>query len=167
MNCQFIEENLIDIVEGRLPAETQREIDAHLNSCNRCAVLTGRFAQLWQTWQDPVPVEPSPTFLSQLRQRIEESQDKGLTFPLLLSGWQRQVRVAAAVATMVVGVLFGNYLGQGPVGDAVAPSTQLTSQESQESSLPAEQLFDYYLGGLEDFPSGSVAEFYVNPGQNS
>jgi predicted anti-sigma-YlaC factor YlaD len=166
MNCQFIRDNLIDIVEERFPAETRKEIDAHLNSCKKCAVLTDRFAQLWQTWQDPVSVDPSPAFSLQLWQRIQKSEEKGLPVPFLLSGWQRRLRTTAAVAAMVVSVLAGNYLGRVPAGDAVDSSRQLTSQETQESTIPAERLFDYYFGGLEDFPSGSVGEFYVNPGQN-
>lgn len=167
MNCQFIRDNLIDIVEERFPAETRKEIEAHLRSCDRCAVLTGRFAQLWQTWQDPVSVKPSPAFLSQLWQRIEKSEERKLAVPFLLSSWQRRFRTAAVVATMVIGVLLGNYLGRVPVESGSDSSQQMTRQEVQESTLPAEQLFDYYLGGLDDFPSGSVGEFYVNPGQNS
>ncbi|KPJ59350.1 MAG: hypothetical protein AMJ46_11480 [Latescibacteria bacterium DG_63] len=166
MNCRFIQDNLIDIAEEKFPAETRKEIDVHLRSCNRCADLTTRFAQLWQTWQDPVSVKPSPAFLSQLWQRIEKSEERRLVVPFLLSSWQRPLRAAVAVATMVVGVLLGNYLGHVPVWNVTDSSQQLTSQEAQENALPAEQLFDYYLGGLDDFPSGSAGEFYVNPGQN-
>jgi predicted anti-sigma-YlaC factor YlaD len=166
MNCEFIRENLIDIVEQTLPEETRKEIDAHLRSCNSCAALTERFARLWQTWQDAASVEPSPAFLPRLWQRIEKSQEKRLIVPFLLSGWERRLRAAAAVASIALGILLGHYLGSSPVTNGVDSSQRLSGREVQEGTLPSEELFDYYLGGLNDFPSGSVAEFYVDPGES-
>ncbi|UCF78059.1 MAG: zf-HC2 domain-containing protein [Candidatus Eiseniibacteriota bacterium] len=166
MDCRFIKDNVIDIVGETLPEDTRKEIEAHLRSCKRCAVLTGRFAQLWQAWEDSVSVEPSPAFLPHLWQRIQESEENRLAVPFLLSGWERWLRPTAAVGTIAVGLLIGYHLGNVPADSGPDSVQRLTGQQTLESVPSAELLFDYYLGGLDDFPSGSVGEFYTDPEQN-
>jgi len=50
---------------------------------------------------------------------------------------------------VLIGVLAGYWLGNFPVRNG------------------AEQFVDYHLGSLDDFPTGSVGEFYVSLGQNN
>lgn len=167
MNCEFVRKNLIDIIEGKLPADTQKEVEAHLESCSRCTGLARRFAQVWQVWQDPMPVKPSPAFWLQLQRRIrdaEQSKFDILSFPL---GWRRWLRPVAVAATLVIAVLIGHHLGNFPVDNGTDWLRLQTGQEVQQRSSLSLGLFDYYLSGLDDFPTGSVGEFYVNPGEDS
>jgi predicted anti-sigma-YlaC factor YlaD len=161
MDCDFIRKNLVDIVERKLPAETQEEIDAHTRSCNGCAGLVERFAQFWQALEQPSRIEPSPDFWIRLQRRIHEPGGKEAQAIPLLLGRAAWLRPAAAVAILVLGILVGNYLGNFLAWGG------LNSFGQQQSSTQTEQLFDYYLGGLDDFPTGSVGEFYVNPGNNT
>jgi len=149
MDCKFVQKNLTDIVEGKLPPELQKQIDSHLRSCNKCASLVERFAQVWQVWEQPVSIEPSPVFWPKLEQRIRESEKKKFAILPLLVGWGRLLRPIAAVATVLIGILAGYWLGNFPVRNG------------------AEQFVDYHLGSLDDFPTGSVGEFYVSLGQNN
>jgi predicted anti-sigma-YlaC factor YlaD len=161
MDCNFIRKNLVDIVERGLPREIEKQIDAHLKSCNGCAALVDRFAHTWQAWGQIERIEPSPAFWFQLQRRIQEREGKKTGIVPQLLGWHAWLRPAAAVAILVLGILVGNYLG-----DFFAWSG-LNSSGQQQAGTQAEQLFDYYLGGLDDFPTGSVGEFYVNPGNNT
>jgi predicted anti-sigma-YlaC factor YlaD len=151
MNCEFVQKNLTDIVEREFPPEMQKQIDAHLSSCHRCASLVERFAQIWQGWEQPVRIEPSPAFWTKLQRRIRESERKKFAILPLLGAWawERWLRPIAAVATLLIGVLAGYHLGNIPVRNG------------------AEQFFEYHLGSLDDFPTGSVGEFYVSLGQNN
>ena len=157
MDCNVIRNNLVELVERGLPREIEKEIDAHLKSCNSCAALVERFAHTWQAWGQLERIEPSPAFWFRLQRRIQEREGKRAGVVPQLPGWAGWLRPAAAVAILVLGILVGNYLG-----DFFA-WRDLNSSGQQQASTQTEQLFDYYLGGLNDFPTGSFGEFYVNP----
>jgi hypothetical protein len=161
MDCNFIRKNLVDIVERKLPAETQEEIDAHTRSCNGCAGLVERFAQFWQVWEQPSRIEPSGDFWIRLQRRFREPGGKEAQGIPLLLGRAVWLRPIAAVAILLIGILAGTHLGNFLVWSGLDSSGQ------QQASTQVEQLFNYYLGGLDDSPTGSVGEFYVNPGNNT
>lgn len=159
MNCKFVEENLIDIVEGELPPEMQKQIDAHLRSCSRCASLVEQFAQVWQVWEQPAHIESSPAFWTKLQRRIRESEEKKSLILPILEGWNRWLRPIAAAATVLIGIVVGYHLGNFPVRKG--------AELSDQRILAAEQFVDDNLGSFYDFPIGSVGEFYVSLGQNN
>ena len=161
MDCKLIRDNLADIVERKLPPETEKRLDAHLESCASCAALVDSFARMWQVWEQPERIEPSPGFWVQLQRRIQEREGTKVRVLPLIVDWAGWIRPVAAVAILVLGVLVGNYLGD------LLVWTGRSASEQQQASPQAKQLFDYYLGGLDDFPSGSVGEFYVTPGNNT
>ncbi|MFH0777827.1 MAG: hypothetical protein V2A71_04265 [Candidatus Eisenbacteria bacterium] len=161
MDCTFIEKHVIDIVERTIPSETAEKIRAHLGSCDRCAGMVRRFALLWERWEHSERIEPSPAFWFQVQRRVRESENEEAGAGAFLLGRARWLRPAAAAAILVVGVFVGSYLG------GYLAWSGLDLSQGQKTGLQAEQLFNYYLGGLDDFPTGSVGEFYVNPGNNS
>jgi len=156
MDCEFIKKNMTDIVEKTLSPDKASEVDAHLVSCNRCASLVTRFAQEWQAWEQE-RIESSPAFWFKLQQRINKTEAQRVGAASLVLGRLRRLQPAAAVAATVACVLAGSYAGRFMAGTAAVTS------ELQASS-GTEQVFQYYLGGLEDSPRGSVGEFYTNPG---
>jgi anti-sigma factor RsiW len=160
MNCKFVQKNLIDIVERKLLPETQRQINTHLRSCSRCTSLVERFAKVWHFGEQPLHVEPSPDFWMQLQRRIRESEKKKFSILPHFVGWERWLRPAIAVATVLIGMLTGHYLGNFLARNGAKLSPQ-------QRNLAAEQFFDDRLGSLDDFPVGSVGEFYASLGQNN
>jgi predicted anti-sigma-YlaC factor YlaD len=156
MNCEFIKKNIADVVERTLPQETLSEVDAHLKSCNNCADLLTRFAHLWQAWEKQEHTQPSPAFWFNLQQRIKKTDEKEVGIPSLILGGARLLRPIATVAALVVAVLAGSYMGRFVAGGGALPS-------QVRASSGTEQVFDYYLGGLDDSPRGSVGDFYTNP----
>jgi len=154
MNCKFVRNNLVGIVEGDLPSEVRKRIDAHLQTCNRCADLVERFAQTWQVWENPTEIEPSPRFWTRLEQRISAVEGKKL-LPLARNG-QRWLRPIVGLATILIGIFFGYQLG-----------SLSTPRAAKEVNSTVDQFVDDNLGSLYDFPVGSVGEFYVNLGQNN
>lgn len=157
MNCKFVRKNLVGIVEGELPSEVRKGIEAHLQSCNRCANLVERFAQAWQAWEHSTGIEPSPLFWTRLEQRIRAAEGRR-TLPLARNG-QRWLRPITALATILIGIFFGYQLG--------SLSTPHSVQSVQQVNSAIEQFVDENLGSLYDFPAGSVGEFYVSLGQNN
>ncbi len=159
MNCKFVRKNLVGIVEGELPSEVRKGIEAHLQSCNRCANLVEQFAQVWQVWEQPAHIESSSAFWTKLQRRIRESEEKKSLILPILEGWNRWLRPIAATATVLIGIVVGYQLG--------SLSTPRSAQSTQQANNAVEQFVDDNLGSLYDFPVGSVGEFYVSLGQNN
>ena len=157
MNCKFVRKNLVGIVEGELPSEVRKKVEAHLQSCNRCADLVERFAQTWQAWENPSGIGLSPRFWTRLEQRISAAEGKE-PLPFARNG-QRWLRPIAALATILIGIFFGYQLG--------SLSTPRSVQSAQQVNSAVEKFVDENLGSLYDFPAGSVGEFYVSLGQNN
>ena len=157
MNCQFIRKHIIDIVEKTLSPDMASEVDAHLESCNHCADLVTRFAREWRVWEKQERIEPSPAFWFKLQQRINKTEAQKVGSASLVPGGVRRLRPAAAFVVLLACVLAGSYAGM-----FAAQTGAVTSQ--MQASSNTEQVFQYYLGGLDDSPRGSVGEFYTNPG---
>ncbi len=157
MDCKFVRKNLVGVVEGQLPPEVRKRIEAHLQTCNRCTDLVEGFTQAWQAWEEPTGIELSPLFWTRLEQRISAAEGKR-ALPLARDG-QRWLRPIAALATILIGIFFGYQLG--------SLSTPRVIQSSEQINSAVEQFVDENLGSLYDFPAGSVGEFYVSLGQNN
>ena len=157
MDCEFIKKNMTDIVEKTLSPDKASEVDAHLVSCNRCASLVTRFAQEWQAWGKQERIESSPAFWFKLQQRINKTEAQKVSAVSLVLGGVRRLQPAVAAVVLVACVLVGSYAGM-----FAARTGEVASQ--LQASSNTEQVFQYYLGGLDDSPRGSVGEFYTNPG---
>jgi anti-sigma factor RsiW len=157
MNCEFIRKNITDIVEKTLSPDKASEVDVHLESCNHCADLVTRFAQEWQAWEKQERIESSPAFWFKLQQRINKTEARYPGVLSLVLGGVRRLQPAVAFVVLVACVLAGSYAGM-----FAARTGEVTSQ--LQASSNTEQVFQYYLGGLDDSPRGSVGEFYTNPG---
>ena len=157
MNCEFIKKNMADIVEKTLSPDKASEVEAHLESCNHCAGLVTRFAREWQAWGKQERIESSPAFWFKLQQRIIKTEARKVGVASLVLGGVRRLQPVAAVGIVVACVLAGSQAGM-----LAARTGTVTSQLQANSST--EQVFQYYLGGLDDSPSGSVGAFYADPG---
>ena len=71
MNCQKVQDQILEHFDKARPAAMQAEFDAHLADCPKCAAFAARQkavdARLTSVL---VPAEPSPIFRSVLRKRI-------------------------------------------------------------------------------------------------
>ncbi len=160
MNCKSVKENLVGLIEKTLPGDRARETEAHLESCESCRELVRDFAQLWLELETPERIVPSPQFWFQLERRWRGRERKSTRAAPTLFGWAYWLRPALAVTVLLVCVLAGTYLGGlFALGD-IASSEQQAGTESQD-------LFDYYLNGLDDYPAGSVGDSYSNSGASS
>ncbi len=157
MNCEFIKKNMTDIVEKTLTPDKASEVEAHLESCSHCARLVTRFAQEWLAWGQQERVQSSPAFWFKLQQRINKTEAQEVGVASLVLGGLCRLQPVAAVAIVVACVLAGSQAGM-----LAARTGTVTSQVQTNSST--EQVFQYYLGGLDDSPSGSVGAFYADPG---
>lgn len=73
--CEQIELRLSDYLDGLLPAEEQRDFDAHVNSCPRCTPLVGEVSRLIGGLHAMEQVEPSPRLVYNILDRTLGPRD--------------------------------------------------------------------------------------------
>ena len=155
--CRIIEKNLIAIVEKHIPDGMLGDIQTHLESCERCELLLQNFTQAWQNLAQKERNEPSPAFSSSLMKRIEAYDQHGTGMKDILFAARRSLRPAAVAFFLLAGILAGYEIGNITENEGrTASATRLT--ESADDELGT----SLYLRNFEDFPKGSMADFYLS-----
>ena len=155
MICQEVEKNLVFYWDNELPRHIRSQIEDHLQSCEKCAELAGRFFTLWDTVSTPERMKPSPYFWTRLKQRVSEKEQKRFSIWDVFGGLVSWTRPAIALAAVVIGILLGYHLGN---------VQQLDSKKvSKVQEQPLQELFDSQcLSALESLPSQSFEAVYFN-----
>jgi hypothetical protein len=144
-NCKDIETRLLEVAEQAANNELPDAVRAHLDNCPDCASLVNTYAATFvqvSGSDEPVPDRVWRS-LQQRIERFEESRKQSL-FGWIFSG--RPVLVSLRSATLALAAAIGIYLGSG-LGNG-----QVTM---------AEQIADDYATLLADYPTGSLAESYL------
>ncbi len=86
MNCKEFEEYLTLELYGDLPPEQRASYEGHLAGCAQCQTAREQVRGLHQILAQRPPLEPSPDFLVECRQALEEALDRERL------GWRGLVR---------------------------------------------------------------------------
>ena len=73
MNCQVVQKNLDERLDGRLDAATQAAFDAHVASCASCAAAWREYAGVWTAVAKHIATEPSVGFTERTLRRLDET----------------------------------------------------------------------------------------------
>jgi len=159
MDCDFIRANLTQLLENKVLPETQNRINAHLESCQGCRHLVAQYVKIWEMWDEPFEITPSPAFWPNLLQRVQASESNKLSKLFFFSRHPYRFRPIAAAAFLFLGILLGYHLGNFPVPEK--------SQGSDQPDSAKEQFVEDQVGMFDDFPEGSLVESYLDLGQNN
>jgi hypothetical protein len=141
LNCEGVQEELMDWLAGTLPADQHQAIEAHLTQCPGCQQELSAVRALWTNMGElPVPApseQMRPRFYSMLAEFQVEEQRKqrwsvaGILKPIK-EWWQPAygMRVAYSLALLLVG-LVGGYLLKG------RPETSELAVQQPVSTVPA------------------------------
>jgi anti-sigma factor RsiW len=156
MNCNFIDEHILDLVAGNAPSI---EVEKHLHACTGCATKVSEFRStmsLLDEWQAP---EPSPYFDTRLKARMRE---QAATQPAAFMGWFRRPVLAAAMAgLMALGVIMLGVVDHDrhtveQRAQSVSAVTDLQSLDNNEDLFAT---FDILDDGVQNETSPSTANF--------
>jgi hypothetical protein len=165
MNCKELEENLALYLYGELPPEQRAAYEAHLAGCINCQAALERVRSLHKVLAQRPRVEPSPDFLVECRQALEEALDQErvgwhglvrewLPFLPLPPRWAAQ-RLAFALTLVVFGFGLGWTLR--PRAARVIPSVpgNLTASSLADADLENMRINDI-SGVAPDPKTGDV-----------
>lgn len=86
MNCQEFEENLTLLIYGEVSEEVRTACETHAASCAKCRTALEQIQQLHTVLAERPRREPTPEFVVQCRQALEEALDREQL------GWRGLVR---------------------------------------------------------------------------
>jgi len=119
MSCDDVRETLPDYLAGVLPADENRRLQSHLETCSACALEVSTIEQTWSDMALVADEQPSERLRASFYARLHEAEQAAdrPTLANRLSGlgaglaalWPRRpaFQMAAAMATLVLGVVIG------------------------------------------------------------
>jgi len=147
MNCKYVENNIIDYLEGKVSEKERTEIENHLIGCEKCRMLVKELSSVWNYVVSPAESELSPYFWTKLHRKILEYER-----PKAWSIFENPIKYLKPVAYGVlfaVGIFFGYELGD--------------SYVSEEMSGYLEEFDEnIYLDIFDEVPEGSIGDAYIN-----
>lgn len=144
-DCRKVEENVIDFVEKKLPESQQKIIQKHLEDCPQCYGLVKRFADIWQGFPEQKRLIPSDKFWPELFAKIQAYEKPQPLWDKVLTGLRSSLRPAAVSLILLLGIFFGYHLGNMP----------------GYSNLSEVNAVEQYITEFQDFPIGSVGDFFT------
>ena len=153
MNCQEFEENLALLVYGEVSDDQQAACEAHAASCARCSAALGDMRRLHGLLAERPRREPTPEFVVQCRQALEEALDREeLGWHGLVRQWFStwHFRPATGLATALTLLALGF-----SVGWMLRPRAGRVPSEMPSGSLPAQ-------AGMTALTEADLANMRIN-----
>jgi len=149
MECKRVKRKLSAYLDGELSNRGMLEIEKHLKDCTSCVQEKESILASLNLIDESIPViEPSPYFWTKLKYQILQREEQK-RLKTRIFGWLSYKPVTVAVvAAAVVGLFLGNFLGK-----ALYYGEEKTNETAYAEALN--------LGELDDFPSGSIGEAYL------
>jgi hypothetical protein len=155
-SCSKLESCLVELAEGSLTPELQREMNGHLADCPSCLKLFQGFAAVWEELS-PRPKREPP---ASLWPSLERALDANHRFPYrsrpLFAGVRSLLRPAALSLGVLLAAWAGFQLGN-PQG-IFDPSPRFSELSP---GLRKEAYAAFYLEPFTDFPEGSLSKLYL------
>jgi predicted anti-sigma-YlaC factor YlaD len=147
-DCQKVKNSLIDIIEKNIPESQKKAIQDHLECCPQCNRLVDRFARIWNELSVTGKSIPLEKFWPALLAKIQAYEKPRGLQEKMLAAMRNSLRPAAVSLILLFGIFIGYQLGNIP---------RMDTAQSEMLSVYAEQ----YVQDFQDFPEGSVGDFYT------
>lgn len=138
MNCTYIQNHVIDIVEQSLSDSETTGVREHMCGCTTCADTVAAFRTTWESLESPAAYRPNYGFVSSVLERRSRN-------PLawIIPRPQALWRPAFSAALIACGVWLGSLLGTPAANNSLA-----------------QQDLTYYTV-FSEYPDGQVSDIYV------
>lgn len=149
MECKYVENKIIDYLEGKISGVDREKFEGHLQECEKCRLVMNNVSSAWNSLTSSMKLELSPYFWSKLHNRILEYEKPGvLRFPVFEKPL-KYFKIAMVTAIFIFGIFSGYKLG--------------ISYISKELNYYQEKLDEtFYSNVFDELPEGSIGEIYAN-----
>ena len=146
----------MDLIENKVSAELQKDIQSHLEECLRCKRLIKDFSGLWSELSPQKRREPSISLWPSLETAIKEYEHHPFRSRKIYTGFIGLLRPVAISLVFLIGIFSGFQLGNIPY------RSELGSKPGKPTpDISGEIYAARYLEDLADVPLGSTADFYL------
>ena len=156
VSCSLIEEHLVDLIENKVSAELQKDIQSHPDECFRCKRLIKDFSELWSELSSHKRREPSISFWPALEKIIKEYEHHPFRSRKIYTGFIGLLRPVAISLVFLIGIFLGFQLGNIPDRSELGSKSRKSTPD-----ISGEIYTALYLEDLADIPLGSTADFYL------
>ena len=117
MKCDWVRQNVLFYVYNELEDDARYEVEQHLARCPECATELKAARKFHATLSGTPVAEPTPNLLAASRMRLQEAlettQPGGFWQRVIFEPgtWLRQIRMAPALAAVILIVGFGGGIG--------------------------------------------------------
>ena len=102
MNCQFINEHVIDYLDENLNRDEIARFESHLSGCNECRDLVKEIRLTYELASVPTMLKVSENFVEATVDRLFKKEAKVLPI------FYRVIKPLAVAASIALGVIIGN-----------------------------------------------------------
>ncbi|MFH1436823.1 MAG: zf-HC2 domain-containing protein [Pseudomonadota bacterium] len=154
MDCKEAKEKLSAYMDAELDADGRREVDGHLETCERCSHELQRMEAVWELIagvETPEPPAHMPDKITAGLSRAGETAAGRVAWRTLL-GWPMNAAAALAVAAgIVLGFVLGMFFNAGSDGQSMVSKAPAYEQEYTED----------YAEAFSELPAGSPGYYLV------
>lgn len=158
MNCNYVRENLIELLEpgssaeaspGTSPSQADPALVAHVRECSSCTQelesLRKTMAML-DEWEAP---EPSPYFLTRLGANVKEERQKAPARSGIFA-WMRRPAMAVSLAGLLVAGGLVYMTIPRPPDETGTPVADIQMLDKNHDVLTSSDIIDEMTGGPSD-----------------
>ena len=120
MNCKYVENKIIDYLEGKVSEGERIKIEEHLLKCGRCRTMVKEVSSVWDYMISPTMSELSPYFWTKLQGKILEYERSKIWYIDMLESPLKFLKPAALGLLFAVGIFFGYEIGKSYVDKEIS-----------------------------------------------
>lgn len=137
MKCKAIHKKLISFLDGDLPEEEMKQVQKHLNDCNKCFAFVTEMKKTFDVLGEEKSTDVNPFFYTRLKARLENEEEENPA-PEKLPGLVKVFQPVFFSVLLLLGIYSGYKIAQ--------PTSSLQANgELQEEVIP-------YLDEMEAEP---------------
>jgi predicted anti-sigma-YlaC factor YlaD len=139
MNCQLINENIIDYLEGNLANREQAKFENHLSGCANCQALVNTIGITYSLARKPDELKVSNDFVDETINRLYRKEAR------VVAMFYTVLKPMAVAASIGLGIIIGN----GEV--SLLQNTNYSEQEAIVMSLTNGSDYSVWQSFEEDY----------------
>ncbi len=141
MDCNNIEQQIVDFIDGQLSTEETLKIEDHIDSCETCKLLHDETKQLFQAFENVEEHTPSDNLRKGFYELLEEEKQFTDTKVVNLIKeekefpWKRAFQVAASIVLVFSGYFLGSHNTQQNANQEISALQQQTVELKEDMML--------------------------------